>query len=359
MSGCAGGVGSSYSGTVRAEVKFAAALVGAAALVVGAVIARDRLDDNGAPRVTPLDPGKAEVVVCLDELDTMCDALADGADGRVSLAIESGADTVERLSSRTPDEFTWVTTTEWIDVASESRAARALPALDWLAEPEPVAHAPLVLIVWADRAKILTNNCAAILLCAADIAASGWTAAGGQAAWGPVEFDLRNVDTSPASRAALGALAAQHFAAGDPPLQASDISSTDLDSPAFAKRFGALADAVPRQSFAQTDPFQRMLTVGPAALEMTVLSTVDLVERPIPAARSAQLVQQSIPRAAIDVAVVSPTSIGDSRALKWLRSDEGATTAERLGYRAGAADDELPGGGVLSALATRWSAQAR
>ena len=342
---------------MRTELKFAAAAIGAVALIVGAVVVRDRLDDRGAPRATPLDPSKAEVVVCLDELDTLCAALADGAGDRVRVSTESGLATVGRLSERTPDQFTWVTTAEWTDRAIEARAAKNVPALDRLLDAQSAAHAPLTLVVWADRAAALTNNCAAVMVCTADVAADGWASVGGASSWGAVEFDLRDVDESAASRAALGALAAEHFADDDPPLQPSELSSTDLDDPAFDRRLRALADAVPRQSFTQSDPLQRMLTIGPAAVEMTVASTVDLVARPIPETRSAQLSFSAIPHAAIEVSVVPASDPGNSRALDWLRSDKGITELEKLGYRAGRGDTDLPTGGVVAALAAHWSAQ--
>lgn len=341
---------------MRAGVKFAIALAVAAGLVVGAVIVRSRLDERGAPRITPVDADKLEMVVCLDELDGICDRLAQGTKNSARVTVESREQTLARLTARDPDPFTLIATSDLVDVAIEAREARTLPALSWLSG-KALAHAPLFLVSWADRAKVLSDRqCEPILICVSDIARDGWVAHGGSTTWGPVEFALRDTATSEASRAGLGALAAEHFAQADPPLRADELSSSDLDSPAFDRRLRALADTVPQQSFTSDDPFERMLTVGPAALEMTILSSADLAARPIPASRQGQLVEQAIPDAA--VVVVAATAARSSAATRWLESSTGIASLEAGGYRTGGGATSLPAGGVLTALAQRWNEQS-
>lgn len=128
------------------------AAIAAVAMIVGAVVVRARLDDDGA-----LSTGTSALkLVCATELQAVCDSLA-GPD--VSVTVEPAAVTAARLQSVDAEDAGidgWVAPGPWGEIVDSARNPSA--GRLFADAKEPLARSPLVLAVWKDKRGAL--NCA-------------------------------------------------------------------------------------------------------------------------------------------------------------------------------------------------------
>jgi hypothetical protein len=333
------------------------AVLAAAAMIAGAVAVRSRIDDGGGGVA-------AGRLTCAPELEPVCETLRQESDGGLTVVIEPAGLTADRLASASGDPGLdgWLVTSAWPEIVDARRRARALPPL-FGSPGEPLARSPLVLVTWKDRAAVLAPRCPATTVdwrCLGEAAGvpGGWSALGGQAAWGPVKPGHGRPSTDEVGLLVLGQAASSYFGR-------DDLSTVDLDDDGFRRWFGALERSVPQ---AAGSPLAVMLAAGPAAYD--AVGTVE--------ADAAPLVERSSRRASLEVLYPSPMATADL-ILATPQADAGARLRRALtgqarrelaasGWRvegeplAGGLDrsvelppgDGLPDPGLLDALRVRW-----
>jgi hypothetical protein len=160
------------------------AAVIAVALIVGALVYRNRLDEEerrGPYKLT-----------CATELAEACRSLAD-----VEVTIEPAGVTADRLLADTNPSFEgWLAAGPWAETAGDVIKTRRV-----------VAHTQVAVAIWKERAAALRRVCPPLnAKCFGDAAARGdWAANRGNAAWGPVKFAYADPGTESGGLAALAA----------------------------------------------------------------------------------------------------------------------------------------------------------
>lgn len=206
------------------------AVLAAALLVTAALLVRRALDD-GPDGGGATDGGSTARVVCITDLEAVCDAL----DVRgVTTAVEPYTATLDAFAAGNgPDA--------WVTVAPLDRLAVGPDGEAVLGDPLPLASTQLALAVRAERTEALTSACGGAISwrCIGEHAGQPWAALGGQSTWG----SLAPGHDDPATRASglltLGIAAASYFGR-------SDFNSVDMDADdEFLGWFSRLVRAVP------------------------------------------------------------------------------------------------------------------
>ena len=130
------------------------AVVGAVAMIVGAMVVRGRLDDRDD------DAGQVYRLVCAADLGQVCADLDDAFPGRVDVTVEGAGATADRLRrlDGDPELDGWLVADPWPALVDEARRAGSLPPLFDTPAP-PLARSPLVIVAWKDRAGALAPTC--------------------------------------------------------------------------------------------------------------------------------------------------------------------------------------------------------
>jgi hypothetical protein len=334
-------------------VKTVAALVVAAALVVGAVVLRGRIDDDGAGGA-----GGRPTVACPPELADACATLDDDFDVRV----EEAGETADRLTAaggeRDDEVDVWLAPAPWAGLVEDRRAlARREPLVG---RPSAViARSPVAVAAWDDRAEALEDGiCEGPITfrCLGNAAERPWASVGGEPPWGQVHVGL----TDPHSATGLAVLggAATGFFGTD------DYSSNDFDGE-FSAWLGALAARSPEADAG--DPVARMLTRGPG--EFAALGAAEAGARqaadhegtraiyPAPVA-TADLVAIPVGREGGAEAAAGDVA-GDRELRRTLAAAGWRVAGENVASGVGARPalprgDGLPSGAVLGALLDEW-----
>ena len=331
-------------------------MVAAAAMVAGSFALRDRLDRREEARATVLR------LVCATELGPVCAQLGDD-DVRVDVVVEAAGTTADRLAGAQtgPGLDGWLVSAPWPEMVDGARRARALPTL--FGAPEaPLARSPLVLVVWKDRAAALAGHCPdgqVAWPCLGDAAgtAGGWAALGGRPEWGPVKPGHGDAATDDVGLLVLGQAVAAF-------LGRADLSTADLDDPAFERWFTGLERAVPPTP---TSPLGTMLVAGPAAYD--AVGTTEAEARPLlersARGRDLTLLYPS-PMATADVALATPEGPVGRRLRQMVSGDRGRRALADAGFRTAAgggpgqgdgpelpATSGLPSPGLLDAIRDR------
>ena len=128
-------------------------MVGAVAMIVGALVVRGRLDDEN------VDAGQVYRLVCAADLDRVCADLDDAFPGRVDVTVEGAGATADRLRrlDGDPELDGWLVADPWPALVDEARRAGSLPPL-FATEAAPLARSPLVIVAWKDRAAALARR---------------------------------------------------------------------------------------------------------------------------------------------------------------------------------------------------------
>jgi len=226
----------------------ALAVLGAVAMVAGALFVRSNLDDDGKRASTTLR------LVCATEMEAVCDALEEQAGSRVETRLEAATVTADRLSGLAPGLEPpldgWLVTAPWPAIVAETRS-RAGQA-PFLVPGDVLARSPAVLAVKADRQPVLQAQCNGPpdWKCLGDVAGRPWSdLPGGSAQWGPVKPGHPPVPTA-AGLTVLGGATVAYFGG------TTDLSLTELEGAAFQSWLRRVEQAVPERPIS---PFATML----------------------------------------------------------------------------------------------------
>lgn len=324
------------------------ALAGAVALVLVAVVVRDRLvgDEGGS--------GGDGTVVCPTELADVCEQAAGDLDVRVEDTIETADRLVAAGRADEADADLWLVPRPWSEAVVDARArANAEPLLG---DPVgPLARSPVGLVVWDERAAALEGgSCAGPLTwrCVGDAADRPWDEVGGRTHWGEVRAGLSDPESATGLMVLGGATAGY--------LERSDYASNDFDG-GLSSWLGGWASS---SAGIDDDPVSRMLTRGPG--ELAVLGTLEADTLPA-ASRDELQVLVAEPVATADLVVV-PVGDSDDAADDLAGDGDLLAALAQAGWRVPdhplasgldpdltlPDDDGLPDGAVLRALLDRW-----
>ena len=348
------------------------ALLLAAAMITGALWARDRLDQRDTGRATP--DRTPAVLVCATELQAACQQLAAGHP-ELTVRIEEAQVTLTRLSSPTYDPAAatgtdrmdgWLVPRPWPDMVAEARQRAGSGASTLSAPSGVVARSPLVIAIWNDRRDALTSRCPDATItwsCIGDQAGTPWGATGPEATWGPVKPGLPVPDQTAAGLLALGEATASR-------LGTSGFASNDFSDPAFRTWFERLVRGVPAYPTPPRTPLDDMLFTGPSSFDL-VASTEAAAGPAVASSRDRDrlsiLYPAPLTTADVVLAPVAGSQAGD-RLMTLIQSKDAAAALAQAGWRVDgqplapgvpdqptlADDPNVPRAGVLQALRSLW-----
>lgn len=224
------------------------AILAAIAMVAGALVVRNRMDESDERTSTTLR------LVCATELESVCDTLAAQTASKVTTVVEPAATTADRLANLAPggkpDMDGWLVTAPWPEIVTQLRARIADAPL--VTSGPVLGRSPVVLAVRADRETVLTNQCKGTpeWKCLGQVAGKPWKELpGGQEAWGPVKPGHPPI-SSAAGLTVIGGATVQYFNGN------TDLSSADLEDEGFVSWLTRIEKAVPDRSL---PPLQTML----------------------------------------------------------------------------------------------------
>jgi hypothetical protein len=236
-------------------VKRLAALVGAVALVVGAVLVRGAIDGDGGGGggAGSGEEGRLQLV-CSSALRAACDGLA-GDD--VAVRVEDDAVTAAALAGEDPPGVdAWLTTSPWPAIVAEDRELAGSPPV--LGRPSStLARSPATAVMRRDRAEAAAAACGGDVTwaCVGGAADEPWTELGGSPTWGTVKPGLPDPDRSDGlvvlSQAAASRLGRTDFAAND-----------FDDDPEFGPWFDQLVGAAKDAGRGTPSPLDRFLVAN-------------------------------------------------------------------------------------------------
>jgi hypothetical protein len=337
------------------------AVLAAAAMVLGAVVVRDRMDgvDGGAG-------GDRIDLRCGTEFVEVCRSLAAEVDG-VDVTVEDEATTAAELVDLPRDAAApfdvWLTTGPWPAMVDEARARSGRDTAALAAPTATGARSPAVIVGRADRFEALSAECGGPVTwaCIGRSAGLPWTAVGGAPTWGVLKPGLPEPDGGTGLVVLAQAVASQ--------LGRTDYASNDFDDdPTFGPWFDQLVGAAKAANPSGADPLTRYLVV-PA--EFGFVGALEATAGPAVARAAGRGEARTVVPEPVATASVSLVPAAGGR---------GAAAADRVGDRlpallAGAGwqvpgqpaapgvgggtlpeTDGLPAPGVLEALRARWAA---
>jgi hypothetical protein len=326
------------------------AVAAAAVMVVGAAAARHRINVHTTETTAQLS------LECATELADVCTRLQQAAGSRLQVHTGPPGALADALSSSTTEAVRfdgWLVPAPWPAIVNDARRRSGQPAALRTASA-PLAHSPLVLVMWTERARVLAARCpnAAITWkCVGDNAGTAWGAIGGQTAWGPIKPGHADAAATGEGLLALGQATASYF--GRP-----DLSAADLEDDGYQSWLARLERAIPNFTPAGDTPLQAMAVQGPSAYD--VVGTTEAEAKPllaVSARRDLQLLA-SPPDADLAVVLVAPTGARHADVLrKLVTGSKGRDAFTATGWRAGAppaAHRGEPDAGTLAALRAEW-----
>ena len=201
------------------------ALVAAAAMIVGSITIRSRLDRGEEESARPLR------VMCATELGTVCDTLRRTS---AQVTVEPAAATADRLGRSSGDDpgvDGWLAPAPWPQIVDGRRRQVGQDPL-FGDVSAPLARSPLALVVSRALVDRLRTRCGPAI---------GWKCLGDAAAVTPPEAKPGHPDPSTDAFGVLivGQAAAAWFG------RSVDLSTLDLDDPGFDRWLRALERAAP------------------------------------------------------------------------------------------------------------------
>jgi hypothetical protein len=253
------------------------AVVAAAAMVAGSIAIRSRLDEREEDRTNPLR------VVCAAELGSVCDALKRTA---AQVTVEPAPRTADRLGrEETPEVDGWLVPAPWPQIVDGRR--RPLGLLPLFGDvSQPLGRSPLVIVM----SRAVADRCS-----------SGWKCLGEAAA----RNQAKPGHPDPGDNA-LGALIVGQAAVGY--FGRTDLSTFDLDDPAFSAWFRAVERATP-PLISGGSPLEEMLGTGFAVYD--AVGTLEAEAAPIlatSAVRERVVLLYPEPMATVDVVLAGSGS---------------------------------------------------
>ena len=288
-------------------------------MIAGSLVVRDHIDDRRTRERTVVK------LVCATELAAACDDLARSRSPRVETTVEPAADTASRLSKPGDVDLDgWLVTPPWPETVDGARDRAGLPKL-FAPAGAPVARSPLVLVVQAARAPVLRASCTDEIgwKCVGDAAPKPWSALpGGHPEWGPV----KPWHPDP-SKEAVGLLTIGQATAAY--LGRTDLSTIDLDDPAYLDWVGGLELAVRR-----TDGSVATMLTAPAQVDVVGTTEADAGPQIATAAVTEKpVVLYPSPVATADVVLASVAGRDTSHALRSAVAGRGKRALAAAGWR--------------------------
>lgn len=326
------------------------AFAAAIAMVAGALVLRSKMDDDARARSEVLR------LVCVTELQAVCDDLEADPDSNIKLTVEDAGVTAARLvglaSGDDPGLDGWLAIGDWPSIVDAERRSANKDAL--FPARRPLASTRIGLVVWPDRAEAL-KACQQTWACLADAAAKGqWSAAGGKSEWGRVKIGLPDPERSAVGVNVLGALGASSF--GNTIFGRLEID----EDPDFQRRLTGLARAS-----ASIDPsLENMLAVGPAAVDAVPVLEAVVQQPDVQAIPRLQVTGVLYPAPVSMATAILGTTGGDEVGtrdrdaavrLDGLGQDVGRDRLLAAGWKPLARTTNLPDPSVLAALRQAWS----
>jgi hypothetical protein len=340
----------------------AIALIGLALLLRGVLFGDD--DDGGGSA----DDGGRPRLLCIAELETVCNELADEHD--IDVEIEQAGVSVDRIADLPDDQLRdlgfdgWLTLSRDAEIAAQKRERNTFaPATG---DPsDPIGRSPLVIGIWRDRAAALGEACGGGDLtwrCVGDFAGREWVDAGGDPAWGQVKPAHADPATTGEGLLVIGQAASNFYGR-------TDLSIDDYADDAFLEWFSRLEDNARIEA---ESPFEQMLVGGAALYDM--VGTLEAQAGPELSRASRDRRDQvrllyPAPVATADVVYVPAVDADGADDLDdLLTGDDGRTALARAGWRVDGepsadgvpdapplpARDNLPDAGSLQALLDTW-----
>jgi hypothetical protein len=309
-----------------------AAALAAVLMVAVAVVVRDWLDRRSDPTGAPGPAGAISTLVCVSELEAVCEELAADHDD-VEARVEPAGVTIDALvdTDLGPEMPTaWLTFDPLPALVDEHRQRAGLAPIF---EPDRsvLARSPLVVAVWNDRLAALADTCEdgeVDWRCLGGVAGMPWVTLGGSEAWGALKPSHPPADETATGLLVLAGAVNSFF--GD-----ADYASQDFRDPAFRGWFEQLERSIPQFPVTPRTPLDDMLFGGPATFDLT--GTTEAAAGPS-IARSRDSDRLTIlypfPVAVADVVfvTVAGTDEGD-RVSELVESDATAGALARAGWR--------------------------
>jgi hypothetical protein len=318
------------------------ALVAAVAMVVGALVIRDRLDTKKVERATHLE------LLCATELADACDAIASSTDATISVTVEDAGKTADRLVDATSVGFDgWLTPGPFAAMVGEVRRSRGLQPLAAKSTATGV-QTRVGIVMWKDRAAALAAFCKIPVVdwkCLGNAAGRQWKDVGGQEKWGEVKVALPDPKTTAAGLLVLGAATTSYYGH-------ADLSSTTLqEDDAFGAWLLGLAGAVRDDA-----DLARMMAAGPSVvdavgvLEQSAVPVIDTSAR-----KNDVTVIYPSPVVTAGVVLGFTNSKAAERLAEVATGPKGRAALTAGGWRtAPGGASNLPSPGLLFALRSQW-----
>jgi hypothetical protein len=215
-----------------------ATAVVAVALIVGAFFLRRNVIEGGDNEPDATDgPDSAAELVCVTELDAVCEALGD-SDPELSVTVEDARVTLDRVAAGE-------TVPLWLTFEPFPAMAGSLAAGDVLAASQ------LVVGTRSPRQAELSTRCAnqALWRCVGDLAGEAWN----EPPPGQIEPSVGDAARSASGLASFAAAVAGYFGA-------PQFSTVELSDPSFLAWVRPFVDAVPVEELTAGTPVGTMLT---------------------------------------------------------------------------------------------------
>ena len=318
------------------------AVVGAVAMVAGALYVRGRLDER------EVEKGQTYRLVCSVDLGQVCEDLRADFPGRVEVTVEAAGTTADRLRSLDGDPGLdgWLVADPWPAIVDGARQSASLGPL-FATGAAPLARSPLVIVAWKDRAEALAPACPEGRVgwkCLGEAAGRPWP---GHPEWGDVKAGHADAASDGIGLLVLGQATVEWFGR-------TDLSTIDLDEDGFQRWFAGLER--PMQPSAGS-PLGRMLTIGRAAYD--AVGTTEADSRLADRAASRAALTKIYPSAMATADVVLAVTPGDRGVrLRDIVRDPARDTLTEVGWKAPGSDglpdgNGLPSPGLLDALRSR------
>jgi hypothetical protein len=322
-----------------------AALVAAVAMVVGAIVVRNKLNEDEVTAHTELK------LLCATELEATCDEIAKGADAKITVTVEDAGATLDRLADAPQAGVDgWLTPGPFPEMVEALRKGQAQLAPLFEKTSGSLARSPGVFAGWKERVARMQKACEGGVVgwkCLGLASGQPWTSVGGEPAWGAVTTSIPDPTTSAAGLVTLGAATADFFGR-------TDLSTADLEDDTFSTWLAQLSG-----NNSAVD-VSTMLAAGPS-----VVSFVGDLEQAVkPAVEGASADRRD------QVSVIYPAPMGNAdvvlgmaegersaRLLTALQSDRARDAFRAAGYGPPASGPSgLPPADLLIVLREQWGA---
>jgi hypothetical protein len=238
------------------------AVVAAGALIAGGLLVRNARsddDDDPPPGTTAAStPPAAADVVCITELEAVCDALAADPDVDVSVSVAPAGETLDALAGRTDPAGAplWVTIDPFPAMVDALRQQEGLDPIGY--QVAPAAATQIGVVTAAGRGAFLVEECgsARVWRCLGDWAGTEWIDHGGDASWGRVRPSVGDAGETALGLASF-ATAVAGFSGSTSIGAVAELSA----DPEFINWLGGLTNTVPVADLTQPTPLATMLVL--------------------------------------------------------------------------------------------------